>query len=93
MEAQIRGLTDVRTGEYVKATEANRGEVIEALGFMFAWRFYWDGPLSEDQRPIYGREEWFASDERGGWIGALSEKQQQMLEDSFPPEEVPIFQE
>jgi hypothetical protein len=89
----IRGYVDPRTGEYKIAREANAAEVEADLGFIMAWKFYWDGPLvsQTDKRPVYDRETWINSDERQAWLDALSTEQRQMLEDSFPPEEVPAL--
>ena len=91
MEAKIYGYTDPRTGEYKQATEANRAEVLDDMGFMLAWKFYWDGPLREDQRPMYDREMWIVSDRRDEWLAALSTDQRTMLVGSQPPEEVPAL--
>ncbi len=93
MEVEIRGYTDPRTGEYKRATEANRDEVLEDMGFMFAWKFYWDGPVQADQTPIYERETWLNSARREVWLDALSTEQREMLADAPPPEEVPALEE
>ncbi len=89
MEAKIYGYTDPRTGEYKQATEANRYEVLDDMGFMLAWKFYWDGPQTEDQQPIYDRETWITSERRSTWLEALSPDQRTQLVTSQPPEEVP----
>jgi hypothetical protein len=59
-ELKIRGYVDPRTGEYKIAREINAAEVQEDLGFIMAWKFYWDGPLvsQTDKRPVYDRETW-----------------------------------
>jgi hypothetical protein len=103
-ELKIRGYVDPRTGEYKIAREANAAEVEADLGFIMAWKFYWDGPLTagvwsrdgsewveKKGGPVYDRESWLASDERQAWLDALSTEQREMLEDSFPPEEVPAL--
>lgn len=89
MEVEISGYTDVRTGEYKEATEANREEVLEDIGFMMAWKFYWDGPATEDHQPIYDRKTWLVSDRRRTWLAALNDEQRDQLFTAPPPEEVP----
>ena len=91
MEAKIYGYTDPRTGEYKQATEANRAEVLDDMGFMLAWKFYWDGPQTEDQQSIYDRQTWITSERRSTWLDALSTDQRTMLVGSQPPEEVPAL--
>ncbi len=89
-EVEIKGYVDPRTGEYKYATEANRDEVREDMGFLFAWKFYWDGPLdAESREPVYKRMQWIPSDRRTEWLMSLSQEQRDMLLDSHPPEEVP----
>jgi hypothetical protein len=95
---QLKGYVDPRSGSYVRTREdADPEQVAEALGFIQAWKFYWDGPLgiemdSNVTTPMYTRQEWFASERRSQWVASLTEEQQRMLEDSFPPEEVPTPQ-
>lgn len=88
-EAKISGYVDPRTGGYKRATEANREEVLDDLGFIMAWKFFWEGPVERGAGPIMDRETWLASDDRAGWIGSLADEQRQMLADAPPPEEVP----
>lgn len=98
-KVEVRGYVDPRTGEYVRATEAGKEEATEALGFIMAWKFYWDGPMTEmfsDERdvgphfsPLYDRETWLNSRERRAWLDSLTEEQRQALADVPPPEEVP----
>jgi hypothetical protein len=91
MEVKLRGYVDPRTGEYVRTTkETSEEQVAEALGFLQAWKFYWDGPLSaNDGQSLYDRETWLYSDGRRAWLDDITDEQRKMLEDSFPPEEVP----
>lgn len=92
MEAQIRGYTDPRTGEYKRATEANQDEVLEVWGFINAWKFYWEGPIdAETRKPVSTREKWLEAPIRSQWFDALSEEQRAMLADTPPPEEVPAL--
>jgi hypothetical protein len=93
---QLKGYVDPRSGSYVRTREdADPEQVAEAIAFDTAWRFYWDGPIGryvDGHAPIFSREEWLASDERGYWLGALTDEQRQMLLESHPPEEVPTPQ-
>jgi hypothetical protein len=91
-EVKIQGYTDPRTGHYVRATEANRDEVLEGLGFMMAWKFYWDGPVFTNGNHVFDREEWLVSERRSQWLNSLTDEQRFQLEDSFPPEEVVVLE-
>ena len=88
---QLRGYVDPRTGEYVRTTrETSPEEVAEALGFLQAWKYYWDGPISiDDMQPLYERAAWVESEARGTWLAMLTDEQRHQLAASFPPEEVP----
>lgn len=90
--AQIHGIVDPRTGDYVQVTEANKDEAAELLGFVMAWRYYWDGPLVGVTQPLYDREAWINCAARCAWLDDLTDEQRKMLEDSFPPEEVPSLE-
>lgn len=91
-EAKISGYVDPRTGEYKRATEANREEVLDDLGFIMAWKFFWEGPVERGAGPIMDRETWLASGRRLDWLDALTDEQRSQLAQAPPPEEVPALQ-
>ena len=98
MEAKLYRYVDPRTGD----TEYASPDDIDAIKrYLVAWKFYWDGPMSEatDEEstttiylPLYTREEWLLSDERYNWFSTLTDEQQQTLAESDPPEEVPVLE-
>lgn len=94
MEQQIRGYIDPRTGRYKWASEENAEQVKEDLGFIWAWRFFWDGPINhQTKEPYVDRQTWIESDGRRAWFESLTEEQRTMLQEAPPPEEVPSLAE
>lgn len=88
-KVEIRGYIDPRTGEYKRTTEdADERQVAEDLGFIFAWKFYWDGPQATDKTYLYEREAWLTSDAREAWLADLTEEQRTLLSEALPPEEL-----